>query len=101
MGPTEAAAVNTAPNSTASTKVVAQGFLGSGPQWFEVWTKAGQRLEYGRTDDARVTLGERADVLTWAANRIEDSLGNATTIHYQATGEQYPLAIRYVEACER
>ena len=77
------------------TKVVAQGFLGSGPQWFEVWTKAGQRLEYGRTDDARVTLGERADLLTWAANRIEDSLGNAMTIHYQATGEQYPLAIRY------
>ena len=80
------------------TKVVARGFQGSGPQWFEVWTKAGQRLEYGKTGDSRVILGDRTSVMTWTVNRIEDTAGNAITINYHAdhaAGEHYPLEIRY------
>ena len=80
------------------SKIVAHGSEGSGPRWFEVWTKAGQRLEYGNSHDSRVTLGERTDVMTWTINRMEDAVGNVITVAYHAdnaAGEHYPLAIRY------
>ncbi len=41
-------------------------FAGSGPQYFKVWTKSGQILEYGVTEDARIEAQGKATVRLWA-----------------------------------
>jgi hypothetical protein len=40
----------------AFSKILSHGTQGNGPKQFEVWTKAGERFEYGYTSDSRVTL---------------------------------------------
>ena len=34
------------------SKVVSYGVAGNGPAWFKAWTKSGQIIEYGNTDDS-------------------------------------------------
>jgi RHS repeat-associated protein len=79
------------------TRVIAHGSAGAGlgPSWFEVHTKAGQTMEFGRTVDAEVlTNGARA----WMVNKVIDAAGNYFTVTYQpyrSWGMVYPLEIDY------
>lgn len=71
----------------------------SGPLSFKVWTKSGQEMEYGGTQDSRI---ESPGALTvnrvWALNKIKDTKGNYLSVSYvedMANGECYPARIDY------
>ncbi|MCB0113824.1 MAG: hypothetical protein KDD84_07030, partial [Caldilineaceae bacterium] len=80
------------------SRIISYGQNGSGPNSFQVWTKAGLHMTYGSTADAQVRVQGQNGVLGWAVNRIEDSTGNYLTVAYHrndVNGEQYPYRIRY------
>ena len=78
-------------------RVVSRGSAGGGPERFEVWTKSGQRMEYGATSDSRVEAVGRTQVRRWALSRVEDLVGNYLTVSYLETGGYaYPNRIDYV-----
>lgn len=74
------------------TKVVAHGVAGlHGPEWFEAWTKAGLRIEFGNVTNSRID-GERRNTdpqslgspgaLSWAVTKITDTAGNYMQFNY-------------------
>ena len=71
---------------------------------FKVWRDDGILLEYGCTDDSRLTLqttGPR--VLCWMLNRMSDRNGNSVEYHYAktpSTGECYISSVDYTEHAE-
>ncbi len=83
------------------TKVISYGQVqapGSGPQWFKVWTKAGQILEYGNTGDSQIEAQGKSSVRVWALNKTSDKKGNYLTVTYaedNANGDFYPTRIDY------
>jgi RHS repeat-associated protein len=82
------------------TRVVSYGTAGTGPQWFKVWTKAGEILEFGNTADSRLLRYAAATttVRGWYVNKRSDTAGNYWTVSYQntvAAGEIYPTQINY------
>jgi hypothetical protein len=81
------------------SKIVSYGGDANGPAWFKVWTRSGQVLEYGRTDDARIEAqGKPTTVRAWAVNKMSDRKGNDLTVVYVedgANGDYRPLRIDY------
>ena len=70
----------------------------NGPEYFKVWTKSGQIMEYGFTDDSRIESTNSQDVRLWFINKISDTANNYLTFTYhedREQGESYPLAIHY------
>ena len=71
---------------------------------FKVWRSDGHLLEYGSTDDSRLTLqttGPKA--LCWLLNRESDRNGNSVVYHYAktaSTGECYISSVDYTEHAE-
>ena len=82
------------------SKIISYGVAGSGPQWFKVWTKGGQIMEYGNTSDSAIEIegvGE-TDIRVWAVNKISDTVNNYLMVTYtenNADGEYYPKEIKY------
>ncbi len=70
-----------------------------GPDSFEVWTKSGNRMVFGGVnDDSAIKAQGTSIVSTWAVNRVMDAANNSFDVTYnqdEATGEYYPLSIRY------
>jgi len=64
------------------SKIVSYGTAGSGPQYFKVWRKSGEILEFGNTADSRIEALGRADVWVWALNKLSDTAGNYETFSY-------------------
>ena len=62
--------------------VTAKGTAGGGPDWFEVRTKDGKTIEYGKTVASK-TVGSNGSVLTWRINKIIDAYGNYVIFDYQ------------------
>lgn len=85
------------PNTTYGTEsenfatITSKSTQGNGPQWFEVTTKDGVKMEYGNTPDSRHT-GQFATVLTWALSRILYPDGNYITFKYN-TNASFALLI--------
>ncbi|MCP4992622.1 MAG: hypothetical protein GY934_02370, partial [Gammaproteobacteria bacterium] len=52
------------------SKIISNGPQGSGPSYWQVWTKSGQTMEYGNSDNAKVEKTGSTDVRTWAVNSI-------------------------------
>lgn len=102
------------------SKIIAHGDSGTGtrtgPAWFEVWTKAGQHMEFGHTTDSQVLVVSTGTstiptgtVREWAASKISDAVSNYLTVTYNCTevsgactdtdrtanGEVYPLRVDY------
>ncbi|MCE6993048.1 polymorphic toxin type 23 domain-containing protein [Dyadobacter sp. CY323] len=77
------------PNTTYGTEsenfatITSKSTQGGGPQWFEVLTKDGIKMEYGNSPDSRHT-GLNATVLTWALSRIIYPDGNYISLKYKA-----------------
>ncbi|MBV7330171.1 hypothetical protein KFU94_18365 [Chloroflexi bacterium TSY] len=71
------------------------------PDSFKVWTKSGEILEYGVTDDSRIEApGKGTLIFCWLVNKISDTTqsSNDLKIRYyedNATGENYPIQIDY------
>src|SRR5690606_36720388 len=55
-------------------RVIANGTMWSGPQWFTAWTKAGIIIEFGNSAASRLMAG--SSPRNWAGNRISDTFGN-------------------------
>ncbi|PSL17644.1 RHS repeat-associated protein [Dyadobacter jiangsuensis] len=85
------------PNTTYGTEnenfatITSKSTQGNGPQWFEVTTKDGVKMEYGNTPDSRLT-GQFATVLTWALSRILYPDGNYIAFKYN-TNASFALLI--------
>ena len=92
----------------AQVKVVAYGSQtgtpkGSGtttnaPQYFKVWTKSGQIIEYGNTADSRIEAEGTTVLIIWLQNRILDRKNNYIDWVYtenNANGEWVPSQIKY------
>ncbi len=67
-----------------------QGFVRAarekqGPDYFEVWTKDGRVLTFGKTRDSLV-VGFSGVRQTWLLNRVEDRAGNNILIQYETAG---------------
>ncbi|MBI3343676.1 MAG: VCBS repeat-containing protein [Gammaproteobacteria bacterium] len=82
------------------TRVISYGDQGDAPLYFKAWTKSGQILEYGVTDDARIERSVSTTVAAqiWALNKISDRLGNYFTATYTddgLNGQYYPTQITY------
>lgn len=68
------------------------------PEWFEVRTKAGLIMEYGRTIDSRIEAQGTNTVMFWCVSKITDTKGNYMTFTYEENtqlGEYYPKRIDY------
>lgn len=79
-------------------KVVSRGTAGTGPAWFEVRTKAGQRLEFGNTTDSRVLAQGKTTARDWMVNKVSDTKGNYFSVTYindTANGQVHPSRVDY------
>jgi|GEM_PF-1061257 len=92
--------------SNSFSKIVGFSFAGGDHQYFKIWTKSGEILEYGMSPDARVLAHEahwydssEPVIQKWALNKVSDTLGNFYTITYQqddkAPGQQNVSHIDY------
>lgn len=83
------------------SKVVSYGGTAGDPQYFKVWTKAGQIIEFGNEDGtshARVEAQGKTIASAWAVNKISDTVGNYIAFTYfedNANGEHRIQRIDY------
>ncbi len=79
-------------------RVVLHGEMSASNSWFEVRTKSGLIYEYGKTPDSFVEPSNRAQAISWAVNRISDTVGNQMDFIYDedtASGEHLLERIDY------
>ena len=75
-------------------QITAKGNQGNGPAWFEVHTKDGLVLEFGKTADAKLIGGSTA--IFWRANKVTDSNGNYMVFEYTNEGRNSRISkIKY------
>lgn len=88
------------------SRIKAVGSVNGGPQYFTVETKSGLKLTFGNTTDSRIDVqaydaASQTTVtrtMTWAVNKIEDTLGNAITVSYtKSNGSFRPTLIEYAK----
>jgi RHS repeat-associated protein len=76
-----------------------EGSTSPGPDWFEVRTKSGLIMQYGKTSDSRIEpQGTTGKFQIWLLNEVKDMMGNYMTYQYvedNATGEYYLDNISY------
>jgi len=75
---------------------------GTNPQWFEVWTKDGLKMELGNSADARAGMNiiSTTYVGAWLLNRVQDLAGNYLNVSYTVNDDSlahfpYPTEIKY------
>jgi RHS repeat-associated protein len=81
-----------------STRIRSYGLTAGQPDQFRVWTKTGQIFDYGFTADSRIEVPNGSEVITWAVNKIADTVGNYLTVSYtedNANGDFRPDRIDY------
>jgi hypothetical protein len=61
-------------------KIISHGAAGNGPAWFEIHTKSGQIMEFGRSMDSQIPAQGKATALAWAMNKVSDSKTNYLTV---------------------
>lgn len=79
-----------------TAKETTPGF--ASPKWFEVKTKAGLIMEYGRTIDSRIEAQGTNTIMFWCVSKIIDTKGNYMTFTYEENsqqGEYFPKRIDY------
>jgi RHS repeat-associated protein len=60
-----------------------------GPDYFEVWTKDGRKLTYGKTTDSLIR-GRNGIRVGWLLNRVEDRFGNSMVVRYAVPDVDLP-----------
>ena len=64
------------------SKILSHGGTFYGPQWFEVWTKDGLRVEYGNTADSRIEAPGCYYAIAYLISKVTDHQGNYMTFEY-------------------
>ena len=64
-------------------RVVSHGGAAAAPDYFMVYTDDGSAIEYGKTSNAKQTVGTNK-VLSWLINKITDANGNFMTYTYES-----------------
>ncbi|MDN5291870.1 MAG: hypothetical protein PWQ06_2109 [Anaerophaga sp.] len=79
------------------SRITSKGTSGDGPTWFEVETKDGKILEFGRTSDSRMTLSDNAGIYKWYLNKVKDRNDNYIRYFYNSKedGEIWISKIEY------
>jgi hypothetical protein len=80
------------------SRVISHGAAGNGPAWFEVRTKSGQVMEFGRTADSLILAQGKPTARVWAVDKVSDTKSNYFTVTYTndaANGQAYPTRIDY------
>lgn len=84
------------------SKIVSYRTSGTAPDYFVVWTKNGQVIEYGKNNDSRIELqgtsGTQALISKWLISKISDRFGNSIEFVYledNNTGEFVIDKIKY------
>ncbi|MGB0372395.1 MAG: RHS repeat-associated core domain-containing protein [Opitutales bacterium] len=80
------------------SRIASYGHTASGPTSFKVWTKSGQMMEYGLTENSRFVPKNKTVPLVWHLERVSDTFGNSYEIEYRQFGdtkESYPHRISY------
>lgn len=72
------------------SRVVKNGYTGTGPEWFKVYTKSGLIYEYGNTEDSKVRRDDGC-ILVWKVNKITDRYNNYITFYYHTTDNLHPV----------
>lgn len=62
--------------------ITSKGLTGNGPGWFEVETKEGIKMEFGRNADARLVQEGGSTIMTWRINKLYDQYGNYIEFKY-------------------
>lgn len=69
------------------TQIISKGFVGSGPEWFQVKDQDGTVMEIGRTVDSRMS-NAAGTVIIWKVNKITDVNGNYIRFTYRNDGDE-------------
>src|SRR5581483_9325732 len=80
------------------SEIISHGTAGSGPAWFEVYTKSGQIMQFGNTTDSQILAKGTSTARSWALNKVSDTKGNYFTVTYTndaTNGQAYPIEIGY------
>ncbi len=90
-------------NATYQTEIMnfatitSYGTLGNGPEWFNVITKEGTKMEYGNSASSRFMNSTNTTVLFWRLSKIIDNTGNTITFFYDNTDADSRISrIEYV-----
>jgi len=67
-----------------------------GPVWFEVYTKDGLILEFGKTVDSRLLVLGNDNIFKWKLNRIRDHQGNYIDYSYLTSLNGRASRIEYI-----
>ena len=64
-----------------------------GPDWFQVWTKDGRILTYGKTQDS-LMFGRNGIRFAWLLNKVEDRSQNTILVQYNSLYANLPNALK-------
>lgn len=77
-------------------RITAKGVTGNGPKFFEVVTKDGTKMEYGKSTDSRFMNQAGSTVMFWRLNRIVQPDSNYVEFVYDNTDRDSRISeIRY------
>ncbi len=72
------------------SKIIAYGTTGTGPEWFQVYTKSGLILEFGNDEGSRIRNNE-GSILSWRINKISDRYNNYIAFNYIVSDDERPI----------
>jgi len=62
--------------SESFSKIIPHNLINGQPEWFELYSKNGNILQYGYTENSRIQAPGLNDVLDWHINKVTDRKGN-------------------------
>lgn len=84
------------------SRITIVGTKGSGTEWFNVETKDGLVIEYGRTEDSRIVAPppNSPNILVWNISKIYDTYGNYISYKYKKFSNNIGLVQTIVDRIE-
>jgi hypothetical protein len=78
------------------SKIISRGTAGTGPAWFQVWTKADRVITFGNSLDSRLLASDGATARAWMVTTVSDRTGNSFSVSYvNEPAQAYPTRIDY------
>lgn len=62
--------------------ILSKGIAGNGPDWFEIETKDGTKMEFGRSGNSKLLEEGGSTAMMWRVNKIYDQYGNYMEFKY-------------------